>query len=368
MKQFNAFVRKEYYHIFRDIRTMMILLIMPIIQILLFGFAISTEVKNTRVALFDPSRDAATQQIKERFRASEYFTLDEELTHPEQINDVFKHGKISLVVVFGDRFAENLLQKGEANIQLITDGTDPNQASMLNGFASGILGSYQQELTAQYNMPLRIVPVTKMLYNPQGKSAYNFVPGVMGLILMLICAMMTSIAIVREKEMGTMEVLLSSPLKPVYIILAKAVPYFTISIGNLITILLLSVFVLGVPVSGSLFWLTLASLLFILTALSLGLLISTIVNTQMAAMLVSGMGLMMPVMLLSGMIYPIDSMPQILQWISSIVPARWYIEAVKKIMIQGVAIQYVIKEIGILATTAVLLIALSMKRFKTRLN
>lgn len=368
MKQFNAFVRKEFYHIFRDIRTMMILLIMPIIQILLFGFAISTEVKNTRVAIFDPSRDVATQQIKERFRASAYFTIEEELTHPEQINDVFKHGKINLVIVFGESFADNLLQKGEANIQLITDGTDPNQASMLNGFAAGILGSYQQELLSQYNMPLRIVPVTKMLYNPQGKSAYNFVPGVMGLILMLICAMMTSIAIVREKEMGTMEVLLSSPMQPVSIILAKAVPYFTISIGNLITILLLSVFVLGVPISGSLFWLTFASLLFILTALSLGLLISTIVNTQMAAMLVSGMGLMMPVMLLSGMIYPIDSMPQILQWISGIVPARWYIEAVKKLMIQGASIHHVIKEISILSITAILLIALSMKRFKTRLN
>lgn len=368
MKQFISFVKKEFYHIFRDKRTMLILLVMPVIQILLFGFAITTEVKNTQVAVFDPSKDVSTQRIKERFQASEYFTITEELQSPDQINDVFKYGKINLVVVFSENFADNLLHNGEAAIQLIADGTDPNQASMLTGYASGILGSYQQELTEQYKVPFQILPEVRMLYNPQGKSAYNFVPGVMGLILMLICAMMTSIAIVREKETGTMEVLLSSPLKPIYIILAKAVPYFTLSVANLITILLLSVFVLEVPIAGSLFWLVVISLLFIFMALSLGLLISTIADTQMAAMLASGMGLMMPIMLLSGMIFPIESMPAILQWISTIIPARWYIEAVKKTMIQGVEIQFVLKEIVILAVMTSGLIVLSLKKFKTRLN
>ena len=207
-----------------------------------------------------------------------------------------------------------------------------------------------------------------MLYNPQTKSAYNFVPGVMGMILILICAMMTSIAIVREKETGTMEILLSSPMKPLHIILAKAVPYFLLSILNLTTILLLSVYVLGVPIAGNFLLLILTSFLFIFLALSLGLLISTLVNSQMAAMLVSGMCLMMPIMLLSGLMFPIESMPKILQWISAIVPARWYIEAVKKIMIQGVELQYVIKEIFILAVMAAGLIVLSLKKFKTRLN
>ncbi len=368
MKQFRAFVRKEYYHIFRDKRTMLILLGMPIVQILLFGFAITTEVKNTQVAIFDPSKDVSTQLIKERFNASEYFTIAEELESPDQINDAFKYGKINLVIVFSENFADNLLHTGEAAVQLIADGTDPNQASMLTGYASGILGSYQQELMEQYKVPFQIVPEIKMLYNPQSKSAYNFVPGVMGLILMLICAMMTSIAIVREKETGTMEILLSSPMKPIYIILAKAVPYFTLSIANLVTILLLSVFVLDVPIAGSLVLLIVISLLFIFTALSLGLLISTLVNTQMAAMLASGMGLMMPIMLLSGMMFPIESMPSILQWVSTIVPARWYIEAMKKIMIQGVEVQFVLKEIVILAVMAGGLIMFSLSKFKTRLN
>ena len=367
MRQFTTFVRKEYYHIFRDKRTMLILLVMPIIQILLFGFAITTEVKNVKVAVFDPSKDVSTQQIKERFQAGEYFTIVEELTHHDQINDVFKSGKINLVIVFSENFANNLLHTGEAAIQLISDGTEPNQASMLTGYASGILSSYQQELMEQYNVPFRIIPEVKMLYNPQMKSAYNFVPGVMGLILTLICAMMTSIAIVREKETGTMEILLSSPIKPIYIILAKAVPYFTLSVFNIATILLLSVFVLDVPIAGNLIWLTLISFLFVFLALSLGLLISTLVDTQMAAMLASGMGLMMPIMLLSGMLFPIESMPKILQWISSIVPARWYIEAVKKIMIQGVEIRFVAKELIILATMAVFLTSVSLKKFKIRL-
>lgn len=368
MKQFRSFVRKEYYHIFRDKRTMLILLVMPIMQILLFGFAVTTEVNNVRIAVFDPSKDVSTQHIKERFQASKYFTIAEELTSPEQINDVFKYGKTDMILVFSENFADNLLQNGQAAVQLVADGTEPNQASMLIGYASGILGSYQQELMEQYKIPFQITADVKMLYNPQSKSTYNFVPGVMGLILMLICAMMTSIAIVREKETGTMEILLSSPMKPIYIILAKAVPYFTLSIVNLVTVLVLSVYVLGVPIAGSLFWLVVISLIFIFLALSLGLLISTMVDTQMAAMLASGMALMMPIMLLSGMMFPIESMPKILQWISTIVPARWYIEAVKKIMIQGVEIRFVIKELVILSTMALGLILFSLSQFKTRLK
>jgi len=368
MKQLTSFARKEFYHIFRDRRTMLILLVMPIIQIVLFGFAITTEVKNVRVAVFDPSKDASTRHIIEHFRASPYFSIESELTGPEQINDVFKSGTVDLVLVFSENFADNLLHTGEAAIQLVADGTEPNQASTLTGYASGILTSYQQELMEESRAPFQIKPEVKMLYNPHSKGAYNFVPGVMGLILILICAMMTSIAIVREKETGTMEVLLSSPLKPATIILAKLVPYFTLSIVNLTTILLLSVFALGVPIAGSLFWLAVLSLLYIFLALALGLLISTIVSNQMAAMLVSGMGLMMPIMILSGMIFPIESMPKILQWFSSIVPARWYIAAVKKIMIQGAEVQFVAKEFAILATMAFGLMIVSLRNFKTRLS
>ena len=347
---------------------MLILLGIPVVQMLLFGFAITTEVKDVQVAVFDPSKDVATRQIIEKFRASSYFDFVEELTDVDEINDIFKYGKINLVIVFSDNFAENLMRTGDASVQLITDGTEPNQASMITGYASNILASYQQSLSEQGKTPFRIVPEIKMLFNPQSESAYNFVPGVMGMILMLICAMMTSIAIVREKETGTMEVLLASPMRPIFIILAKAVPYFVLSILNLITILLLSVFVLGVPVAGNIFSLMFISLVFIFLALSLGLLISTLVDTQMAAILASGMGLMMPTMILSGLVFPIESMPAVLQWISAIVPARWYIEAIRKIMIQGVGIEFVMREFGSLAVMTCFLLVLSLKKFKTRLS
>lgn len=369
MKQFISFVKKEFYHIFRDVRTMMIIIGIPIIQILLFGFAITTEVKNVKVAVFDQSKDISTQKIINRIDASEYFHIVKELDNPKDINDIFKKdSKVNLVIVFSENFNENLFHTGEASVQLIADGTDPNQATTLSGYAANIINSYQQELIQQYKIPIQINPEIRMLYNPRIKSAYNFVPGVMGMIFILICAMMTSISIVREKETGTMEILLASPMKPIYIILAKAVPYFTISLINLASILLLSIYILGVPVTGSLGTLIGISLIYILVALALGLFISSVAENQMAAMLISGMGLMMPIMLLSGMIYPTESMPDFLQWISAVIPARWYISAVRKIMIQGLGFMAVWKEFSILTGMAVFLITVSLRRFKTRLN
>ncbi len=368
MRQLFAFVKKEFYHILRDKRTILVLLGIPIAQILIFGFALSSEIKNVKVAVYDLSKDNSTKQIINRLQASEYFDIVSELKMPGEINDIFRKGDVELVVVFDQHFSDNLLHTGKAGVQLIVDASDPNASQMVIQYASSIIGDYQQELLSLNNIPFQIIPQIKMLYNPQLKSAYNFVPGIMGLILMLICAMMTSIAIVKEKEVGTMEVLLVSPIKPIYIILAKVIPYFVLSCVNLVTILLLSVYVLGVPVSGNLFWLFLFSFTFIVGALSLGILISSIVKTQAAAMLISGMGLMMPVMLLSGMIFPNESMPSILQWISNIIPAKWYIIGIKKIMIQGQGILSVAKEFGILLGMAVFLTAVSLKKFKIRLQ
>ncbi len=366
MKQFISFVKKEFLHILRDKRTMLIVLCMPIVQIILFGFAITNEVKDARIVVFDPSHDAETSRIKQRIESSSYFTITEEIKDYKQISEVFKKGKVNLAVVFSENFADNLLHTGEASVQVIADGSEPNQASSQVGYISQILSSCQQELMAQYHVPFSIKPDTRMLYNPQRKDAYNFVPGVMGIIMILICAMMTSIAIVREKETGTMEILLASPVKPIYIILAKMVPYMVLSLINLTSILLLATFVLGVP-PGNLFWLVMLSVLFIILSLSLGLLISTLVDTQAAAMLASAMGLLIPTILLSGIIFPIESMPAILQYLSSIVPARWYISALRRLMIQGVSVQYVLQEFSVLAIMAFVLIAVSLKKFKIRL-
>jgi len=346
----------------------MILLGMPIIQIILFGFAITTEVKNVKVAIYDPSRDVSTQRIIEKIGANDFFVIDRYLESANDVDGIFKEGKISVIILFSDNFEQRLQHTGDASIQLLFDATEPNQASSAAVYITNIIADYQQELMREARIPFQIKPEVRMLYNPAMKSAYNFVPGVMGMILMLICAMMTSIAIVREKESGTMEVLLASPMKPIYVVLSKMSPYFFISWFNLISILLLSVFVLGVPVSGNLFWLNVLSLLFIVVALSLGLLISTLVDTQVAAMLASGMGMIMPVMLLSGFVFPVESMPAILQWVSTVIPARWYIEAVRRIMIEGAPVSAVWQEFTILAGMATVIIAVSLKNFKSRLE
>lgn len=369
MRQFLVFVQKEFYHIFRDRWTMMILLVLPILMIILFGFGISTEIKNAKFAVYDPSRDMATQKIVNKLDASEYFTLSGYINSPAEINNLFKNGKIGLVLVFSENFYQNLVHTGDAKLELIADGTDPNTAYTLTTYTSNMLSSFQQELLGSTTpVPYQIKPDIKLLYNPTMKGAFNTVPGVMGMILLLIGAMMTSVSIAREKETGTMEVLLVSPMKPILIILSKVVPYFTISVVNFATILLLSVFLLKVPINGSLALLVAVSLLYIFISLALGLLISTLADSQVKALLTSGMVLMFPVILLSGLMFPIESMPVILQYLSHLVPAKWYIIAIKNVMIKGLGFSSIIREVTILTLMGTVILTASLKNFKNRLE
>lgn len=375
MKEFLAFVKIEFFHIFRDKRTMLILLAMPVVQILLFGFAITTEVKDARVMVLGYSGDPVEQRLVERLEQNAYFRVVGFVHTDQEAWKAFRQNETDMIVAFPENFGEQVAGQEGAGIQILVDGTDPNTAHLMKNYARAVIASGLGEMarlapgTSSAGIQSGAVNLqTHMLFNPQMKSAYNFVPGVMGLILMLICTMMTSVSIVREKETGTMELLLVSPIRPIFIILAKAVPYFLISCINLITILLLSVFVLDVPVAGSLLLLSFVSMLLILVALSLGLLVSTLANTQVAAMLLSGMVLMMPVMLLSGLIFPIESMPLPLQWISNLIPAKWYIQAVKKIMIEGVGLPFVWQEIVILCVMAAILTTVSLKNFRQRLE
>jgi ABC-2 type transport system permease protein len=368
MKQFLSFVQKEFYHIFRDRTTMAILLLLPILMLILFGYAINTEIRNTRIAIYDPSNDQTTKGIIDKLNASEYFSVVKFIENPEEIDKLFLNGAVNMVVTFSPNFYENSVRTGEAQIALITDGSDPNSAKTIVAYATSIIGQYQQENFKIDRIPFNIDAQVKLLYNPQMKGAYNFVPGVMGMILMLICAMMTSISIAREKEMGTMEILLVSPVKPLYIIIAKTVPYFFLSLVNLTTILLLSVYLLGVPISGSIFWLIVLSLIYLFVNLSLGLVISSIAESQLVALLMSGMVLMIPVIMLSGLMFPIENMPKFFQVISQIIPAKWYIVGVKKIMIKGLGFDAITPELGVLLGMAILFIAISLKKFKYRLE
>jgi len=369
MKKFLVFTQKEFYHIFRDRWTMIILLVLPILMILLFGFAITTEIKNASFAVYDPSHDLATQKITDKIQSSEYFTLQAYLSKPEDIETIFQRGEASIVLVYGENFYENIVQTGEAQILLIADGTDPNTASTLVNYINRLVAAYQQEQAGANGLPPYLIHTEiKLLYNPTLKGAYSTVPGVMGLILMLICAMMTSVSIVREKEMGTMEVILVSPMPPLSIILSKVIPYFAISIVNYFTILVLAVFVLDVPIAGSLFLLTMVSLLYIFVSLAIGLLISTLVRTQIAALLGSVLGLMLPAVLLSGLMFPIENMPILLQVLAQFIPAKWFIVIVKDVMIKGLGIAYILKELAVLGAMAVILVTVSLKKFKTRLE
>lgn len=364
---FIAFVGKEIRHILRDRRTMLILFGMPLIMMLLFGFAISTDVKDVRLVAVTTPADHLTQRMLARLDASEYFILTHTTHTTIEAEQLIRNGQADIAIVFSPRFADRL-PKGQGQVQLILDGADPNQASMQGAYATQILQAGMAEATSAVHVPQSTEIITRLLYNPQMKSAYNFVPGIMGLLLLLICAMMTSVSIVREKECGTMEVLLVSPIRPLLILIAKAVPYFLLSIIILLFILGISNFVLKVPVAGNLLAILSLCLLYIFLALCLGLLISVVAKTQLQALLISGMLMLMPNLLLSGMIYPIESMPLPLQWFSAIIPARWFIAAIRKLMVMGVGLQMVGRELLILTAMSLLILGIALKKFKTRLE
>jgi len=367
MKQFLAFVKKEFYHIWRDKRTMFILLGMPVVQIIIFGFALTNEVKNANIAILDNSKDASTASLSEQLESSQYFEIEKNLSDYKQVEEEFKKGRIKLAVVFPQHFGEDLLHFNKAQVQLIADAADPNTANQLTNYATAIIMDYQSRITNNRKLPYTINTEIKMLYNPQLKGAFNFVPGVMAMVLLLVCTMMTAITIVKEKELGTMEIILVSPMRPQLVVMAKAVPYLLLSTINIASILLLSVFVLEVPINGSLVLLVFESILFILVSLSLGLLISSRAESQQTAMFMSLIGMFLPTIMLSGFMFPVENMPLPLRTVSNIVPAKWYYRIVKSVMIKGLGLQGILKETLILGGMMVFFLTMAIKRFKIRL-
>lgn len=368
MKQFLAFIRKEFFHVFRDKRTLLIMFGLPVAQIVLFGFALTSEVKDITLTIIDNSRDANTQQLISKIKSSSYFVVDESTIDYSRIADSFKKGKAKCALIFPAGFGNDLQHGGKAQVQIIADGSDPNIAKTVVNYITAIMTAYQQEISPAQHLPYVIVPETRMLYNEEGNGSLNFIPGVMALVLMIVCTALTSVSVVREKELGTMEILLVSPFKPLMVLIAKAVPYLILSLANFILILVLAVFVLDVGIKGSIILLFLESMLFIITCLSLGLLISNATNSQQTALLISMMGMMIPTMIFTGFMFPLENMPKPFQIISNIVPSRWYFLIVKAVMLKGLGIEYVWKETLVLVgmTTAALTIAL--RNFKTRLS
>lgn len=364
MNQFISFVIKETKHIVRDRRTMLILFGMPVVMMLIFGFAITTDVRNVKVTVVTAVMNPRIQQVVQRIDASEYFVVTHTVSNTQEAKQLLADHQADMAIVFSNDFANERYSE-QASVQFLVDYTDPNMAEQRVSYIQQII---MDELRSQQTAQQQAIANTKLLYNPQMKSAYNFVPGIMGMLLMLICAMMTSVSIVREKERGTMEVLLVSPVKPLYIMIAKTVPYFVLSIFILISILIISKFILAVPIEGSVITILAVSLLYIVLALALGMLISVVSQTQVVALLISGMLLIMPSTMLSGMIYPIESMPTVIQYISTIVPTRWYVSAIKKVMIMGVGVNMIYEELIIILGMTLLFLGIALKKFKIRLS
>lgn len=368
MKQLITFIKKEFWHVFRDTRVLMMLFALPVIQVVLFGFALSNEIKNTGVAIFDQDKSEASSLLLNKISENRFFDIDRNLTSNQEFHEAFKDGKVKILLVIPSDFSENLTQNQKAQIQILADGTDINLGNQIVGYLENIIRDYYGNLQTNSPKTFQIVPEVRMLYNPQLEGAPNFVPGVIALILLIVCVMMTAIAIVKEYETGTMEVLLVSPMKPAFIIISKAVPYFILSMGILLVILFLSYFLLDLPVKGSFLLMMLVSIIFILTNLLIGILISIKVKTQQQAMLFSMIGTMLPTLMLSGFMFPIENMPLPLQIVSNILPAKWYYIMIKNIMVKGVGFHIFWKEFLILTGMMLGLFAIAIRNFKIRLE
>jgi len=367
MKQLLVFIRKEFYHVFRDRRTLLIMFGLPVVQIVLFGFALSSEVKNIRLVIADYAKDQESRELIQKVMTSEYLIVEQVQADYEQLADEFKKGEVKGALIIPANFGADWVHLNQATLQLITDGSDPNISKTIVQYLTAIITDFQQQRTSASGSQLPIQTQIRMLYNEEQNGSLNFIPGVMALILMIVCTALTSVSIVKEKEMGTMEVLLVSPFKPVWVLIAKAIPYLILSLVNFTLILVLSVTVLDIQIRGSILLLYFESTLFIITCLSLGLLISNVTHSQQTALLISLMGMMLPTLIFTGFLMPLENMPKVFQLIAHIIPSRWNYIIIKSVMLKGMGLQYVWKETLVLITMSSVLLIVALKNFKIRL-
>ena len=366
--QFLAFTQKEFFHILRDRKTLLVLVVLPISQLLIFGFALNSSLTEMPTAVLDLSNDRMSRQIISKIDASSTFKVEEYVHSMQEVDELFKSGKLSQVFVFMPGFEREIKRTGKGNVQIIMDASLQINASTLESYILATLLEYQQEINAGRELPIQIIPEVKMRYNPRLDSAFHFVPGVIGIVLMLVCSMMASLAIVKEKESGTMEVLLVSPVRPPVIILAKLVPYLLVGMINIVVILLISVFILNVPIAGNIFLLFLVGTIFTLSSLALGIMVSVLTKTQRSAIIISIAGLMLPAITLSGFIFPLGSLSLLMKVIVHLMPVTLFISAARNIMIKGLGMDAVYPELFGLIVITVVLIVISIKCFKNRLS
>ena len=360
-------LRKEVLHILRDRRTLVVIVVLPVLQVIIFGYAIRTDVDHVRLAIVDPAPDSVTLAMRARFDAAGVFETVAVVPRIDRLEPLFQRGDAQGAVVFEAGFAERLARGLPAGLLIIADATEPNTGSIVASFATASVQGYQQEQMPR-RAAIRIVPSVRMRFNPTRESSNLFVPGLMAFVLTIISSLMTAISLTREKETGTMEALLVSPLRPWQIILGKVAPYLVVGFASVVGVIIEARLVFHVPLRGSLTLLLFEGLLFILVSLSLGILISARTSSQRVAMMGALVGTMLPTMLLSGFIFPIESMPWPLRAISVVVPARWFVLVARGIMLKGVGLAYLWQPTLVLLAMALVLLAASTHAFHERLE
>ena len=361
-----GFVIKEVRHILRDRQTLAILLLLPLVQVVLFGFALRTDVTDIRLAIVDPAPDYATLALRNRFVGNGRFRIVATEPATAAIEPLFERGRADVALVFDPDFATHLADGTPTQLQLITDASDPNSGSTMQAYASAVIADWQAALTPRASA-VQIIPQTRMRFNPTLESVNLFVPGLIALVLTLVSALMTAISLSREKERGTMEILLVSPLRPREIIVGKVLPYLLLAFANVVTALLAAWLIFHVPFRGSVLLLLGESVLYSMVALALGVLIAARTPSQRTAMLGALVGTMLPNAMLSGMIFPIASMPAWLRPVTIIVPARWFIVIARGIMLKGVGLGILWQETLVLVVMLIVVMAAAMRSFKPRL-
>lgn len=366
MNELAGFMVKEFHHILRDRRTLLILLLLPLAQVLLFGFAVRTDIREIKLVMVDPTPDSKTRELGSRLTSTDLYTLVGTARSVDVLPDLFASGEIDQAVVFPSGFASALGRQEGADLQIITDAADPNTGSSMQAYAARVVGQWQRD-QGQAVDGVRLVPRVRMRFNPTLESVNLFVPGLIAILLTVVSALMSAIALSREKETGTLEVLLVSPLRPWQIIVGKVLPYMALGFLNVVTVLLAAGLVFGVPFRGSLPLLLVESLLYIVTSLALGVLVAAVTSSQRTAMIGALMGLMLPTLLLSGMIFPLSSMPDWLQLIANGVPGKWFLLIARGIMLKGVGLAYLWQETLVLGGMTVVFLVAAIRAFDVRL-
>lgn len=361
-----AFMVKEMRHLLRDRQTLAILLLLPLAQVILFGFALRTDVNEIRLAIVDPTPDAQTLAIRGRFAGNGRFRLLDAARSLDAVEPDFRQSAADVAIVFPPNFSDQLASGVPTRIEVVSDASDPNAGTTMQSYVSAVIASWQADLSVASG-GVQIVPQVRMRFNPSLQSVNLFVPGLIALVVMMVSALMTAISLSREMERGSLEILLVSPLHPWQIIVGKVVPYLVLAFANVATALLSAWVVFHVPFRGSLLLLLGASTLYALVGLALGVLIAALTTSQRAAMMAAMLGTMLPTVMLSGMVFPVASMPVPLQLLSRIIPARWFVVVVRGIMLKGAGLAELWQELAILTVILLVLLVAATRSFKTRL-